>query len=76
METSQMVHAVWRNGVFVPKESLDLVEGVEVENEVMPLPDPPIESESEGAPFSLPDLPEGLSVRARSTTLPLPDPID
>lgn len=87
----QTIHAIWKDGVFTPDSPVNLVEGIEVEIQVVPaarvteskrssqsypLPDPPFESECQPPPFELPMPSPGRKVVARKKGELLPDPHD
>lgn len=87
----QTIHAIWKDGVFTPDAAVNLAEGIEVEIRVVPaeslketqrssrpypLPDPPIESECQPAPFDLPMPRGGKKATARTKQVLRPDAHD
>jgi predicted DNA-binding antitoxin AbrB/MazE fold protein len=85
----QIIPATYQNGVFAPEGSIQLKEGTRVTLKVVvaestaatttgdrasPLPDEPLESQEQGAPFDLPMPPGGTKVKAREGMPLWPDP--
>jgi len=85
------IYAVWKSGVFMPDGSIDLADGVRVEMQItaiapaaaaskqaslLPLPDPPFESEACPAPFDLPMPAGGKMVKARTNSVMRPEAHD
>lgn len=85
------IYAVWKSGVFMPDCAVDLADGVRVEMQItaiapagatskraslLPLPDPPFESEARPAPFDLPMPAGGKTVKARTNRVMRPEAHD
>jgi hypothetical protein len=85
------IFAVWKDGVFKPDGLIDLADGSRVEMQVtaivapattptqgaiLPLPDPPFESEACPAPFDLPMPADGRTVKARTSRVLQPESHD